>query len=236
MFDITIYQFSRAWGLPNASPFCMKLEGYLKLGGLAYKVVEQNDPRKAPKSKVPYVKIDKQIMGDSEQIYEFLHSHHAIDLDAPLSDQERAVQHAMRSMCEESLYFVLLYSRWMDDVNWDQVRDTMFAPIPKLIRPVITNQIRKKMQSDLIGQGMGRHSSAEVYSIGAKHIDSLACYLGERSWFGGEQPVKLDVVAVSYLANILLPPIESPLKAAVNKWPNLVAFTERALQHIYSPS
>ncbi|RLT96340.1 glutathione S-transferase family protein [Ketobacter sp.] len=233
MFDITVYQFSRAWGLPNASPFCMKLEGYLKLGQLPYKIVEQNDPRKGPKSKIPYVKIDKQIMGDSEQIYEFLHSHHAIDLDAPLTDEQRAVQHAMRSMCEESLYFVMLYSRWMDDANWDQVRDTMFAGIPKLIRPVITNQIRKKIQGDLVGQGMGRHNTAEVYSIGAKHVNALGQYLGDKTWFGEQQPVKLDVVAVSYLANILKPPIETPLKATVKKWPNLVSFTERALTEIF---
>lgn len=234
MFDITVYQFSRAWGLPNASPFCMKLEGYLKLGGLVYRVVDQNDPRKGPKSKVPYVKIDKQIMGDSEQIYEYLYSHHAIDLDEPLSTEQKAVQHAFRSMCEESLYFVMLFSRWMDDANWEQVRDTLFAGMPKLVRPVITKQIRKKVQADLVGQGMGRHNRAEVYSIGVKHIDALGHYLGEQNWFGGEQAVKLDVVAVSYLANILKPPIETPLKEAVKKWPNLVSFTDRALKEIYA--
>ena len=233
MFDITVYQFSRAWGLPNSSPFCMKLEGYLKLGQIPYRVVEQNDPRKGPKSKMPYVKIDKQIMGDSEQIYEYLHSHQVIDLDASLTDEQRAVQHAMRSMCEESLYFVMLYSRWMDDANWEQVRDTLFASMPKLIRPMITTQIRKKIQADLVGQGMGRHNRAEVYSIGAKHVNALGAYLGDQTWFGGEQPVKLDVVAVSYLANILKPPIETPLQETVNKWPNLVAFTDRALTDIF---
>ena len=44
---------------------------------------------------------------------------------------------------------------------------------------------------------------------------------------------KLDVVAVSYLANILNPPIETPLKETVKKWPNLVSFTDRALKDIY---
>jgi glutathione S-transferase len=122
----------------------------------------------------------------------------------------------------------------MDDANWDQVRDTLFAGIPKLIRPMITTQIRKKMQSDLVAQGMGRHKRAEIYSIGAKHIDALGQYLGDKNWFGGQQPVKLDVVAVSYLANILKPPIATPLKETLNQWPNLVAFTERALAKIYA--
>ena len=122
----------------------------------------------------------------------------------------------------------------MADANWEHVRDTSFAGMPKLVRPVITKQIRKKVQADLVGQGMGRHNRAEVYSIGVKHIDALGHYLGEQNWFGGEQAVKLDVVAVSYLANILKPPIETPLKEAVKKWPNLVSFTDRALKEIYA--
>jgi hypothetical protein len=31
---ITLHQFAPAFGLPNASPFCMKLETYLRMAGL----------------------------------------------------------------------------------------------------------------------------------------------------------------------------------------------------------
>lgn len=233
MHDITIYQFSPAWGLPNVSPFCMKLEGYLKLGGLDYKVKIENDPRKAPKKKMPYIKIDKQIMGDTEQIYEYLKSHHAIDLDAPLNHYERAIHHAMGVMCDESLYFSLIYNRWMDEVNWEPFRDTIFSGMPKMVRMVVTKQIRKKIQADLMGQGMGRHNRGEVYSIATKDIDSLGEYLGDKQWFGGSEPVKLDVRVASYVANIIKPPLENPLKTVLEKWPNLLSFTDRALKEIY---
>ena len=233
MHDITLYQFSPAWGLPNVSPFCMKLEGYLKLGGLDYRVQVQNDPRKGPKGKVPYAKIDKHIMGDSEEIYEYLKSNNAIDLDSTLSADDRAIHHAMGVMCDESLYFALLYNRWMDDVNWPTLRDTLFAPIPKMVRKVVTHQIRKKVQADLVGQGMGRHNKAEVYSIATRDIESLGQYLADKPWFGGNEPVKLDVRAASYLANILYPPLENPLKTVIEKWPNLVEFTDRAVSEIY---
>ncbi len=233
MFDITLYQFSRAWDIPNPSPFCMKLEGYLKLGGLPYAVKELNDPRKAPKGKVPFVKIDKQFIGDSEHIYEFLRSHQAIDLDLDLTLEQKAIHHAMITMCDESLYFALMYSRWVDDTNWETLRNTLFEGIPALVRPLVTHQIRKKIQADLIAQGMGRHNSAEVYLNGSGHIDALAHYLGSKRWFGGDQPVRLDVVAVSYLVNILLPPIQSPLKNTVNQHSNLVALAQLGLKEIY---
>lgn len=211
----------------------MKLEGYLKLSGLPYQTKDQNDPRKGPKKKLPYVKIEKQVMGDSEHVYEYLHANHLIDLDAHLDDLTKSIHHGLRVMCDEGLYFVLLYSRWMDEENWDTVRESMFASIPKILRPVITKQIRKKIQGDLIAQGTGLHNSGEIYAVGEQHINALGHYLGDNQWFGGDTPAKLDVVAVSYLANIAKPPIRSPLQVTLKKWPNLMAFTDRALQHIY---
>lgn len=35
---LTLYQFEPAWGLPNASPFCMKLETYFRMANLDYQV------------------------------------------------------------------------------------------------------------------------------------------------------------------------------------------------------
>ena len=49
---IELYQFPRAFGLPNPIPFCMKVETYLKLTGLPYEV-KDTDPRKAPLGKLP---------------------------------------------------------------------------------------------------------------------------------------------------------------------------------------
>ena len=35
---ITLFQFQRYWGLPNISPFCLKLETYLRLAKIPYQV------------------------------------------------------------------------------------------------------------------------------------------------------------------------------------------------------
>ncbi len=31
---IKLYQFAPAWDVPNVSPFCVKIESYLKMAGL----------------------------------------------------------------------------------------------------------------------------------------------------------------------------------------------------------
>ncbi len=36
---LRVYQFAPAFGLPNASPFCMKLETWLRMAGLPFEPV-----------------------------------------------------------------------------------------------------------------------------------------------------------------------------------------------------
>ena len=52
---IRLHQFAPAFGLLNASPFCMKLEMYLRMAGLPYEAVNSGDVMKAPKRKLPYI-------------------------------------------------------------------------------------------------------------------------------------------------------------------------------------
>ena len=35
--SIALHQFAPCFGLPNASPFCMNVEAYLRLAGLEYR-------------------------------------------------------------------------------------------------------------------------------------------------------------------------------------------------------
>ena len=45
---IELHQFPRAFGLPNPSPPCMKVESYLRLAGLDYRIETLVNPAKAP--------------------------------------------------------------------------------------------------------------------------------------------------------------------------------------------
>ncbi len=69
---ITLYEFPRIWGLPNASPFCLKLETYLRLAKIPYETKFVMNPKKAPKAKLPAIKIEDKKLGDSELIIDFL--------------------------------------------------------------------------------------------------------------------------------------------------------------------
>jgi hypothetical protein len=51
MLDLVV--LSPAFGMRNVSPYCVKAEMLLKSLDLPFKLVEEADPRKAPKGKLP---------------------------------------------------------------------------------------------------------------------------------------------------------------------------------------
>jgi glutathione S-transferase len=80
---------------------------------------------------------------------------------------------------------------------------------------------------------MGRHSREEIYEIGKADLNAISLWLGDKSFFMGATPTSLDAIAYAFLANILVPPLESPLKDHAISLPNLRAYCERMKTQYY---
>ncbi len=224
---ITLYQFPPVWGLPNGSPFCMKVETYLRMAGLPYQFARHADIRKAPKGKFPVIEDNGKIIPDSSFIVEYLKVTYGDPLDGRLTPAEQAVALAMRRLMEENLYWCALYSRWGEDHNWRITREAYFGFMPVIIRPLVAGLIRRQALKSLYGHGMGRHTRDEIYRIGKTDVSALAQFLADKPFFMGEQPTSLDATAYAFLANLLWTPIRSPLSEHAASLPNLAAYCER---------
>ena len=112
---LKLYQFaSGIGGLPNPSPFCMKLETYLRLAGLPYVVHTVKGRPASGTGKAPYIDIDGKIMADSGLIIDHLERTNGHRLDGRLTLAQRAESLAIQRMLEEHLYWVMVYGRWVD--------------------------------------------------------------------------------------------------------------------------
>ena len=127
---IELHQFRRAWGI-NPSPFCLKAEIFCRLSGIPYKAVP-TVPFKSPRGKLPFILDDGKMIPDSSHIIGHLKAKMAIDIDAGLDAGQLAKGHLLRRTCEESLYFVLVYSRWIDDAGWAVAGPQFFRGLPAL--------------------------------------------------------------------------------------------------------
>lgn len=230
---LKLYQFPPAFGLPNPSPFCMKLECFLRMTGIAYQTVRITDPRKGPKGKGPFVEIDGQRIGDSALIVEHLKKRYGVDPDAHLSKAERAVARAIGVMLEDHLYFAMVYSRWIDPANWPSVRDAVFASMAAPVRLIVASMIQRQVRSMLLKQGLGRHTAGEIYALGGADVDALADYLADKPYVMGEQPSLVDCIAHGFVANLVQVPYTGPLVDRARGRANLVAYHERMMRRFF---
>jgi len=231
---IRLHQFAPAWDIPNLSPFCVKVETYLRMAGLPYETVAAFPPQ-GPKGKLPFIEDGGRRIGDSRLILDYLKQTYGDPLDGVLTPAERAVASAMQRLIEDDLFWGLVYARFgKRDRNWAETRRATFGRLPPVIRSIVPQFARWQMRSRLRGHGMGGHTEAEIYQLGRQDLGALADFLGEKPWFMGAAPTSLDASAYGLLVNILWCPIESPLKERVRVLPNLVAFCERLRERYYA--
>lgn len=231
---ITLFQFHRVWGLPNASPFCMKLETYLRMAKLPYDIKFIHNPQKAPKGKFPFVQIDGKTYSDSEMIIDELKTRYGDPLDQDLTKEQRALSILIDHTFCERLYWVTVYLRWQDEQGWAQINHEYFGHLPALLKFFVPSLVRKQTIKALYGQGMGRHRLDEVVHMGEKTLDALASLLGEQVYFLGDKPSSVDATAFAFLANILYTPLHDPLKKHALSLPALGAYCERMWDALYS--
>jgi glutathione S-transferase len=228
---ITLIRFMPAFGLPDPSPFGMKAEVLLKLSGLPYEVEHATDPRKGPKGKLPAIRDDGVVIGDSEIIRWHLERKYKLDLDQGLDAAARATAHAFARMIEERTYWVIVYSRWMD--NWDVTRAGLFAAMPPVLRSLVPPIARRKVRSYLNAHGIGRHSRDEIYAMAARDIRAMATQLADTPYFMGGAASSADATVYGFLASILDAPVPSPLKDEALRHANLVAYNDRLRARFY---
>jgi glutathione S-transferase len=233
---ITFHTFEGRFGLESLSPFCMKAEVYLKLQKLEYERKVGGDPRKAPKQKLPMIDDDAKVVCDSTAIIDYLEKKAQEPLDRGLTEDEWARSRVIQRTFEEGLYFVTLWSRWAEEEGWN-VTKTFFDGLPApVVRWAIVPIIRKKVVASAHAQGTGRHSRDEIYEIGKRDLRAFATLLGDSKYVLGDRVRTIDCTAYAFVANILVPEIETPLKEYAKTLPALTAYVERMKQTVSRPT
>ena len=230
---IDLYQFPPLFNVPNLSPFCMKVEGFLRIADIPFQSIYCRDTRQAPKGKLPFIRDNGISIGDSELIMDYLESKLDFRVDGHLDSQQQAAHHAAIRMLDEHLYWALVYSRWIDEHNWPSLKARLLAEVPPPLSTVIGWQLQRKVRQQLYAQGLGRHNREEIYAKAGKDIAQLSALLGDHKWFGGDYISKLDLTALGHICNILIPELSSPLSDAVRMHGNLETWCVRARRVIF---
>lgn len=227
---IVLHQFPHPPGQLSPSPFCLKLEAWLRLTGIPYRTEPSGDFENAPKGRMPWITDEGgRAVGDSRLAIEHLARAKGIDPDAHLGPRERALSLAVSALVEERLYFALVWWRWIDEANFRLLRDAYFGRVPEAMRAEVAGEARAGVAARLDRQGIGRHTPDEIAAIGSADVAALATLLGDGPWLFGEQPATADCTAWAMVANLFHPLFDTPLGAEARRHPALVAYYRTGL-------
>jgi glutathione S-transferase len=229
---ITLYRFGPFLGAPDSSPFVIKVMVLLKLAGIPYRDVQGN-PLKAPKKLLPFIEDAGVKVDDSTLIRLHIERKYGVDFDAALTPEQKAAAWAIERMCEDHLYFAMLESRWLDKAIFKKGVGKMFGIIPAPVRPLAKAMLIKDNRARLRGHGIGRHTKSDIAILASRDIDALAAILGDKPYLMGDKPCGSDAFVFGIVTSILTPPLETTLKAAMRKHPNLVAYRDRITREFF---
>jgi glutathione S-transferase len=230
---IILHQAPAAWGVANISPFCLKLESYLRMTGVPY-TARAADFRRAPKGKIPFIEEEGKVLGDSQLIIEHLKRQQGDPLDAKLNAEELAKGHAVRRMLEESTYWHIVYVRWATEDGWQTYRPIFEALFPPVVGKVVPSLIRRKILQSLHAHGLGRHQHEEILELGKADVSAVATMLGDKPFLFGEHPTSFDAVVYAFIASIIAFPVDSAFKRHTLEQQNLVRYVDRFQQRYFA--
>ena len=229
---IQLYTFGPAFGLPDPSPFVVKAEVLLKMSGIPYER-RRGNPMKAPKGKLPSI-IDKgTAIADSSFIRLHLENQHGVAFDKGVAAERLASLWLAEKYCEDNVYFLMIKSRWLDDENYRRGPRQFFDSIPFPVRTFVTWKIRSNMKKMLWLQGMGRHSDDELVTLLTRGVESLVALLGERPFFGGEEPCGADATLFAFILGMTCDRFTSPFNDVFMAAEPLKHYSERMLAKFY---
>lgn len=136
-------------------------------------------------------------------------------------------------MCEDHLYWWMIYERWLDDANFEAGPRKFFDAVPAPVRRLVVTMIRRQMRRNLWGQGLGRHSEGELAQLAERTITSLADFLGDKPYLMGQRVCGADAAIFPFVAGFLSRTFNTPTRSAFERRANLIAYADRMMGQYY---
>jgi glutathione S-transferase len=225
---IRVFVFGTGWGVPfpTSGPFPLKLCAWLRMAKIEHEIVIENDPRKGPKGKSPWIEHGGTRMGDSSIIITHLSERFGVDLDAHLGADERARALMIQRTIEEHFHQAFEHQLFLGRGGAERL--TEFAStLPTVLRWIVPRVMLKQLRTQLHARGLGRHDESEIIAQGKADLDALSRLLGENEYVLGDRPSSIDACVFGFLGVTIYVKGDNPLFAHAASLENLKRYCER---------
>merc|ERR1719516_116995 len=173
---VYLFQFQRSPCIPSISPFCLKLESWLKLHGIKYMNVDHKCKFRSRKGMLPFIELNGEEIADSNMIIETLAKKLEKEMPAQLSQDQKNVQHAMIAMVENHLHWTIVHWKSKDAENILKgykldISNVIGTKAPAAILNFIFKySFCRKGMKKVKAHGLGVHNSEEIEQFGKNDL------------------------------------------------------------------
>lgn len=225
--DLVLVTRPAGFGMPTVCPACLPVYLYLRLAAVSFR--EQVSAVEPDSVDLPCVEYGENVGFSSENggVIEFLRKEKIADLDADLSDSEKAELETCKAMMQSWVADASAYEVWMRD-NSRQCKTVYFSELPwGLVQALDWKQRLAVMQRLEITPENTMTRTEELYKKASNAYSALSILLSDQKYFFNDRPTSLDALVLGHLLFHLRVPLEvSTLKEAILKYQNLVDYAE----------
>ncbi|CAJ0572560.1 unnamed protein product, partial [Mesorhabditis spiculigera] len=233
---VYLFQFPRIKELPNISPFCLKVESFLRLHGIKHEVKETNKVR-TRQGLLPMIELNGRQIEDSGAIISHLRKHFNIQ---DYSDEKEAAQgRAIAKACDYYTFNVTYKYKLLDNpkkmvaVILAAVKGSGFV---KSIASVFLTKNLSGKAKNRIGSSIGiwpDGTHEEMLREDLRMYESLLKNFAGHNFFG-DKITEADLTVWSHLAILLYLPYDIlPKKLLQEEFPHTKSFIERIREKLW---
>ena len=231
---LRLYTLPPAFEMRNVSPFCLKAEMLMTALDLRFEHVTVEDPRKAPKGKLPWLDDDGTVVADSELIVLHLDAKTEGAVYAGLDARQKAEGVAWARLAEEHLYWIMVASRWLDDGWFPNVVSGFFGFVPAPLRGIVAGFARRDVARTYRLQGLGLHTRSEQEGFARRDLAALDARVAATApaFLFSDTPCVYDFTIASIVAGILDNEPATWLTPIAREYTALADYTDRVQEAV----
>lgn len=217
--------------VPNLSPYCVKVETWLRMHHIEYEVFPAR--RRSRKNSTPYIFFNGKEYSDSNFIIDFLTDYFKLDPTDGLSPEMQGVARAYGKMVDENTSWTYMLYRFV----WHQPSFArVFRPQgPWFLSEILRRNIGRYIKEKAIYHGIGRNTPEEIEEIARRDLRAISNWLGKKNFFMGDKATKVDATIFGHLCQVAYVDMPYPHKKIMrDDYPNLLDYLDRVKSEYWS--
>lgn len=228
---VYLAQFPCVPYIRSISPFCLKLETWLRMHKIRYESVYTL--KFGPKGQIPYVEFNGEQIPDSAIIIDKLSKHFNVNDNDGIDKEQLAFAHSMSVMVENRTAIAGFFWRYGRNMKLF-VNALCLNTYPAKSLKFWTFFQPMGTRFKTVCHGLGKHEDQEIAEFSFQDLKAISDALGDKLFFLGATPKQVDCVLFGNLVQFIYNPLPFPQKEFISReCKNLGPYVDRLRDHFF---